>query len=81
MQVPFASLICWWFGCVPDYAAVNECESIPCKRCGAFDVSYSDCVGDTRHAMRCDRLCFWRRLTWRRCKECGKRRGCDCVPF
>lgn len=79
----FAKLVCWWFGCDPDYSPQPNTSAIPCKRCGAFDVSYSDCVGDTRHARLCERVCFWRWIIPSRCRSCGKRFGKHdgCLPF
>lgn len=76
-------IACWWFGCDPDYRTIQDTEAIPCKRCGAFDVSYSDRVGDTRHARFCEWACFWRRLIPTRCRSCGKRFGNHhgCLPF
>lgn len=84
-------LTCWWFGCIPDYDAMrHDCEVIPCERCEAPDTSYSDRVGDTRHARFVN---SWRWLYWRaigrwlptKCLACGKRFGCkpDCdgIPF
>lgn len=67
----------------------HDCEAIPCERCGAADTSYSDRVGDTRHARMVDRL---RRLRWRLldswrprpCPACGQRKckpDCDGIPF
>lgn len=51
-------LRCWWFGCLPDYrpSSYGFTEAVPCERCGAGDTSYSDRVGDTRHARFMDRL-------------------------
>ena len=82
-------LICWWFGCVPDYRHPS-CQPgspvVPCLRCGAPDTDYSDCVGDTRHRRMIeglhDRLLWW----WpEKCPDCGKRFGrheaCDTLPF
>lgn len=82
---------CWWFGCQPDYQAMDHgCDVIPCERCGAQDTSYADKVGDTRHA----RLLDWlRRLRWQligrwlptKCHACGSRvvcrDDCDGIPF
>ena len=83
-------LICWWFGCVPDYKHLATRKSygvvVPCQRCGTSDTDYADRVGDTRHhrmieGLR-DRLLWW----WpEKCPDCGKRfgrhDGCDTLPF
>lgn len=90
LEATVRRLACWWFGCWPDYEAMrHDCEAIPCERCGAADTSYSDRVGDTRHARMVDRL---RRLRWRLldswrprpCPACGQRKckpDCDGIPF
>jgi hypothetical protein len=83
-------LICWWFGCVPDFGSQyydhdHGWSNPTCKRCDALDVDYTDLVGDTRH----NRLkSFLRWHLYRRwhpplCDTCGQRRhGCDdCPPF
>ncbi|MBI5255383.1 MAG: hypothetical protein HY855_02710 [Burkholderiales bacterium] len=84
-------LWCWWFGCLPDYEAMqHDAEAIPCDRCGAPDTTYSDRCGDTRHARFVDLL---RQLRWQllyrwlptKCPACGERYACraDCdgIPF
>jgi hypothetical protein len=84
-------LVCWWFGCQPDYEALrHDCDAVPCERCGAPDTSYADRVGDTRHNRLFDR---WHRLTWllvrrwlpHKCPACGARwkcaTDCDGIPF
>lgn len=82
--------LCWWFGCHPIYAAEHYGEVMPCERCGAPDTSYSDRVGDTRHARMVDRLrgLRWRMFdSWRKkpCHACGRRKccavDCDGIPF
>jgi hypothetical protein len=88
---PIKRAICWWFGCQPDYMAMDHgCELIPCERCGAADTSYSDRCGDTRHNRLIER---WYRFTWwlvrrwlpLKCPACGGRygckAGCDGIPF
>ena len=57
-------LVCWWFGCDPDYRPQPNTSAIPCKRCGAFDVTYSDCVGDTRHNRMKQRIVYWCWTRW-----------------
>jgi len=42
-------VICWWFGCRPQYEP--DRDGFSCSRCGAWDVSYSDLVGDNRHVI------------------------------
>jgi hypothetical protein len=85
-------LICWWFGCEPDYEAVyydtnreGWSEAVPCKRCDAPDTSYADRVGDTRHNRLKQWLHSWLFRRWcpAKCGDCGKRRSeCrDCIPF
>lgn len=85
-------LICWWQGCLPDYDAVlfdtaRDCwtEALPCKRCGASDMTYADRVGDTRSKRVAGWLCYWLWQRWRpaACPECGQRGGkpCNCPPF
>lgn len=56
-------LLCWWFGCEPDYDSIyfdthqdDWPEVVPCKRCGAHEVSYAHLVGDTPHARMLERL-------------------------
>ena len=83
-------LICWWFGCVPDYDAIHYDESgwsdsVPCGRCGAEDTDYGDRVGDTRHNKT---MCWFRYWLFRRwwpakCHDCGNRFGShsECLPF
>lgn len=94
VQMIVRRLLCWWFGCSPDFEHMNlnfwdtnGGYHVPCERCGAADCSYADQVGDTRH----NRLCDWfRGHLWRvrclfitpKCDECGKdRRTCGCPPF
>lgn len=81
-------LLCWWFGCLPDYD--HPCELspnyvVPCRRCGERDTSYADRVGDTRHAklIQVLRYWLWRRWMPAKCSDCGKRRGGhdQCLPF
>ena len=84
-------LVCWWFGCQPDYEAMrHDYEAIPCERCGAPDTTYADRCGDTRHNRTMDRLRHLRWLlldSWRPkpCPACGERGKCkpDCdgIPF
>jgi hypothetical protein len=81
-------LICWWFGCEPDYLAWRyQMPVTPCTRCGAPDCDYSDMVGFTRHYrfMRFFGACrYWLLFGWvpRRCKGCDKYPSkCDCPPF
>lgn len=81
-------LLCWWFGCAPDYEAMrHDCECVPCERCGAHDTTYADMVGDTRHNRTMDwlRYWLWRRWLPAKCPACGERFGCrgDCdgIPF
>lgn len=86
-----ARLICWWFGCQPDYQAMDHgSDQIPCERCGAADTDYADRCGDTRHARLVDRLHRLHYLllhSWRPkpCPACGERGQCkpDCdgIPF
>lgn len=81
-----AKLLCWWFGCEPDYIArAYNHDATPCTRCGAHDVSYSDMVGDTRHHRFVEALSFWKRWLPARCGDCHKRFGdhskCDDIPF
>lgn len=90
LEATVRRLACWWFGCCPDYEAMrHDYEAIPCERCGAADTSYSDRVGDTRHARMVDRFqrLRWRLLdSWRPkpCPACGQRKckpDCDWIPF
>lgn len=81
-------LSCWWFGCNPDYEAMQHyCKYVPCKRCGAHDTPYADRVGDTRHnrAMGWLRYWLWRRWLPTKCPACGSRfehrSDCDWIPF
>jgi hypothetical protein len=71
----FRKLACWWFGCDPDYS--KGTSAIPCKRCDAFDVAYSDCVGDTRHNRMKARVMYWFWARWFRSKS----KGNPDVPF
>lgn len=83
-------LLCWWFGCEPDYQRFDHDGTVPCTRCGAGDTSYADRVGDTRHNRLMDR---WHRFTWwtvrrwlpHKCPACGHRwkcdDNCDGIPF
>lgn len=79
-------LLCWWFGCDPDYSKVSRELVIPCKRCGATDTSYGDRVGDTRQHRMADGL-LRIAILFRppKCNDCGKRFGnhddCDNLPF
>ncbi len=81
-------IICWWFGCAPDYDAMPYAPTIPCSRCDAPDTSYADRVGDTRHAQMMNAIrsfvaCWWPA----KCVVCSKRFGphdrCvnDDIPF
>lgn len=66
-------LVCWWFGCDPDYehtCMLSANYVVPCKRCGAHDTDYADRVGDTRHNNFVRWIC---RLLPRKCCVCGKR--------
>lgn len=46
----FSRLVCWWYGCLPDWQAIHyDAEAVSCERCGAPDTSYADRCGDTRH--------------------------------
>ena len=81
-------VICWWFGCRPDYE--HPCELspnylVPCRRCGSRDTTYADRVGDTRHAALVAWLKHWLLRRWMpaRCSDCGKRFGehDKCLPF
>ncbi len=87
-------LMCWWFGCDPDYEATyydtgldGWSEAVPCKRCGATDTTYGDRVGDTRHRRAVKLVRYWLFRRWwpEKCHECGKRFGthseCDGIPF
>lgn len=77
-------LICWWFGCKPDYGNAGTSHT-PCSRCGEWDIDYAILVGDTRHSHLKDHLRFWLFRLWipERCRDCGKRRCADdtCLPF
>lgn len=44
-----AAVACWWFGCSPDFS-ISTTNNVPCNRCRAHDVCYSDIIGDTKHA-------------------------------
>lgn len=76
------NILCWWFGCDPDYSAHG---AIPCLRCGAHDTSYEDRCGYTPHNRLKGWLYFWLYRRWwpTRCLDCGKRYGnhYDCIPF
>ena len=89
-------VICWWFGCRPQYEP--DRDGFSCSRCGAWDVRYSDLVGDTRHNRMIEHLMdFMKRFIRQRpkyqqqcdmCgkvfdKQCGSRvTSCeDCIPF
>lgn len=78
-------LICWWFGCDPEYKALAYGDAAPCKRCGADDTSYEDQAGITRHAAAIDWCRYWLFRRWWpvACGECGKRFGDHggCLPF
>lgn len=85
-----APIVCWWFGCKPDYKAIEysyDYHRVPCERCGAEDVCDADQLGDTKHQRLKDWANYW---LWRRwwpakCYDCGKRFGdhskCDELPF
>lgn len=82
------NLVCWWFGCRPDYDHPGEVAPnyiVPCSRCGAPDTPYADRVGDTRHQHAVDFLRYWGFRRWwpTRCASCGKRFGAhrECLPF
>ena len=91
IKLAVARLWCWWFGCAPYYEAMDHgSEAVPCERCGAWDTTYSDRVGDTRHArfVEAVRLTWWRAVgRWipSRCPACGERfkckSDCDGIPF
>lgn len=56
-------VICWWFGCDPDYEKSSfgwpeedGVYIVPCQRCKNHDTGYSDRVGDTRHNRLIDYL-------------------------
>ena len=87
-------LICWWFGCDPDWDFYYHTGKIarPCLRCGADDTNYADQVGDTRHNRFKDRLARLiaplRFRYWfpKPCATCGLRDGhaptcADDLPF
>lgn len=88
-----SKLICWFFGCKPDYQAADHGYGVaPCLRCGAPDTTYEDRCGDTRYARFVGwlhRLRFLLLDSWRQkpeaCPACGQRGECkpDCdgVPF
>ena len=64
-------LICWWFGCKPSEHSIYDPIRwggwvTPCERCQAWDCSYSDMVGDTRHRRFVDGLKHWLWYRWRR---------------
>lgn len=87
-------LICWWFGCEPDWGSsfAGE-EPTPCLRCGARDTTYNDRVGDTRHNRFKDHVArliaplHFRYWFPKPCQTCGLRDGhapdCDVddLPF
>jgi hypothetical protein len=81
-------LICWWFGCDPDYEWPNWYKhgcGLPCKRCGAEDTSYEHRVGLTRHSAF-KGWCLRYFVRWwlpAKCCDCFKRYGKhdDCIPF
>ena len=84
------NLLCWWFGCVPDYEHPREVSPsyvVPCSRCQASDTSYADRVGDTRHSRLIHALGYWlwRRWVPAKCPDCHHRYGvheqCDQLPF
>jgi hypothetical protein len=79
-------LICWWFGCDPDYERSDWRNSVvPCRRCGAFDTDYGDRVGHTRSKRAKDWFLshFVRWWLPHKCTDCFKRYGNhdDCIPF
>lgn len=91
MTNAIARLLCWWFGCQPIYEAEHHGSGVmPCERCGAPDTTYSDRVGDTRHARATGAL---RRFRWNlfdrwrpaKCHACQQRGKCapecDGIPF
>lgn len=89
MKKLIKKIICWWFGCRPDYdgpvCGYNYGSAVPCSRCGSHDTSYADRVGETRHAAMVESIKYWGLRKWvpEKCPDCGKRYGDhgDCLPF
>lgn len=84
----FSRLVCWWYGCLPDWQAIHYgAEAVPCERCGAPDTSYADRCGDTRHNRAKEWASWWLWHRWlpEKCPACGGRLGCrdgcDGIPF
>lgn len=79
--------LCWWFGCRPDFHAQPYGDAVPCDRCGAWDTSYEDRIGYTRHNRLKEWLAYWLWRKWIpvKCRACNQRFGhdpdCDGIPF